>query len=95
MWEKLASSSHRLRRKHLSNVRQCQKVLAAVKGGGVDLTYPLLPVPPASVLGCLWKYQASRETVVVCVCDLFDWRVRKSGYLPVPKSEVLNPPWRL
>lgn len=39
-------------------------------GGGVDLTYPLIPAPPASVLGSLRKHQASGEAAAVCVAHL-------------------------
>lgn len=34
------------------------EVVRGWQGRGSDLTYSLFPVPPASVLGCLWKYQA-------------------------------------
>lgn len=34
------------------------EVWAGQEGRGSGLTYSLFPVPPASILGCLWKYQA-------------------------------------
>lgn len=41
-----------------SDVRKGVRGGARLVGEGSDLTYSLFPAPPASVLGCLWEYQA-------------------------------------
>lgn len=47
------------RRKQLRvMLEEGSEVVRGWQGRGSDLTYSLFPVPPASVLGCLWKYQA-------------------------------------
>lgn len=64
-------------------------------GDKCGLTYSLFPVPPASILVCLWKYQACAWESWSSEYGLLDLRVRRDEYLPALGDEEFNPPWRL
>lgn len=48
----------RFQRKELRVMLGKETEVRGGREGRSDLTYSLFPVPPASILGCLWKYQA-------------------------------------
>lgn len=70
------------------------EVLGGWEGRGSGLTYPLFPVPPASILGCLRKYQACVHGKAGASSEhgLLDLRVRRDEYLPMLGDEEFSPP---